>query len=167
MAKDNKSTGFARPSRAAKDKVLATAKEAMKFSETDDKAVQLVSPRVEEDMVVAEKIIPVLAIVEEPKIEDVENNSVENPTNQVESRVGEGEKHPQLVGKKVKRKAKEARMDSMRDGRFYIALDPDYKELVKLVATRKKMTIGEFIERLIDGDSEAKKVKQALMLLNS
>ena len=165
MATDNKSTGFARPSRAAKDKVLATAKEAMKFSETDDKAIQVVSPKVEEEIVVAENITPALAIVEEPKIENVENNPLEI-TNQ-ESGVGEREKQVQLVGKKVKRKPKEARMDSMRDGRFYIALDPDYKELVKLVATRKKMTIGEFIERLIDGDSEAKKVKQALMLLNS
>lgn len=166
MAKDNKSTGFARPSRAAKDKVLATAKEAMKFSETDDKAIQIVSPKVEEEIIVAENITPALAIVNVLKIEDVENATVENSTSQ-ESGVGEGEKQVQLVGKKVKRKAKEARMDSMRDGRFYIALDPDYKELVKLVATRKKMTIGEFIERLIDGDSEAKKVKQALMLLNS
>jgi cbb3-type cytochrome oxidase cytochrome c subunit len=165
MAKDNKSTGFARPSRAAKDKVLATAKEAMKFSETDDKAIQVVSPKVEEE-IVAESITPALAIVDVPKIEGVENATVESSTNQ-ESGVGEGDKQIQLVGKKVKRKAKEARMDSMRDGRFYIALDPDYKELVKLVATRKKMTIGEFIERLIDGDSEAKKVKQALMLLNS
>lgn len=165
MAKDNKSTGFARPSRAAKDKVLATAKEAMKFSDTEDKAIQVVSPKVEEEIIVGENITPALAIVEEPKIEVVENNPLEI-TNQ-ESEVGEGEKPVQLVGKKVKRKAKEARMDSMRDGRFYIALDPDYKELVKLVATRKKMTIGEFIERLIDGDSEAKKVKQALMLLNS
>ncbi|MEA5462009.1 hypothetical protein VB796_23260 [Arcicella sp. LKC2W] len=163
MAKDNKSTGFARPSRAAKDKVLATANAAMKFSETDDKAIQIVSPKVEEEIVVAENITPVLAIIEEPQIEVVKNNPVENQ----EDGVGEGEKQVQLVGKKVKRKAKEARMDSMRDGRFYIALDPDYKELVKLVATRKKMTIGEFIERLIDGDSEAKKVKQALMLLNS
>ncbi|PWK17207.1 hypothetical protein LV89_04493 [Arcicella aurantiaca] len=166
MAKDNKSTGFARPSRAAKDKVLATANAAMKFSETDDKAIQVVSPKVEEEIVVAENITPILAIIEEPQIEVVVNNPVENPKNQ-EDGVGEGEKQVQLVGKKVKRKAKEARMDSMRDGRFYIALDPDYKELVKLVATRKKMTIGEFIERLIDGDSEAKKVKQALMLLNS
>jgi xanthine/CO dehydrogenase XdhC/CoxF family maturation factor len=166
MAKDNKSTGFARPSRAAKDKVLATAKEAMKFSETDDKAIQVVSPKVEEEIVVAENITPALAIVEVPKVEENENTAIESSTNQ-ESGVGEGEKQVQLVGKKVKRKAKEARMDSMRDGRFYIALDPDYKELVKLVATRKKMTIGEFIERLIDGDSEAKKVKQALMLLNS
>jgi cbb3-type cytochrome oxidase cytochrome c subunit len=166
MAKDNKSTGFARPSRAAKDKVLATAKEAMKFSETDDRAIQVVSPKVEEEIVVAESITPALAIVDVPKIEDVENATVESSTNE-ESGVGEGDKQIQLVGKKVKRKAKEARMDSMRDGRFYIALDPDYKELVKLVATRKKMTIGEFIERLIDGDSEAKKVKQALMLLNS
>jgi hypothetical protein len=166
MAKDNKSTGFARPSRAAKDKVLATAKEAMKFSETDDKAIQVVSSKVEEEIVVAESITPALAIVEVPKVEENENIAIESSTNQ-ESGVGEGEKQIQLVGKKVKRKAKEARMDSMRDGRFYIALDPDYKELVKLVATRKKMTIGEFIERLIDGDSEAKKVKQALMLLNS
>ena len=166
MAKDNKSTGFARPSRAAKDKVLATAREAMKFSETDDKAIQMVSPKVEEEIAVAENVTPALVIVEAPPINDVENNSVENSTNQ-ESGVGGGDKQIQLVGKKVKRKAKEARMDSMRDGRFYIALDPDYKELVKLVATRKKMTIGEFIERLIDGDSEAKKVRQALMLLNS
>ena len=166
MAKDNKNTGFARPSRAAKDKVLATAKEAMKFSETDDKAIQMVSPKVEEEIAVAENVTPALVIVEAPPINDVENNSVENSTNQ-ESGVGGGDKQIQLVGKKVKRKAKEARMDSMRDGRFYIALDPDYKELVKLVATRKKMTIGEFIERLIDGDSEAKKVRQALMLLNS
>ncbi len=166
MAKDNKSTGFARPSRAAKDKVLATAKEAMKFSETEEKAIQVASPKVEEEIVVTEKITPALTIIEAPKIEDVENTNIENPANQ-ESGVGEGEKQVQLVGKKVKRKAKEARMDSMRDGRFYIALDPDYKELVKLVATRKKMTIGEFIERLIDGDSEAKKVRQALMLLNN
>lgn len=163
MTKDNKNTGFARPSRAAKDKVLATAKEAMKFSETDDKAIQMVSPKVEEEIAVAENVTPALAIVEAPPINDDENNS---STNQ-ESGVGGGDKQIQLVGKKVKRKAKEARMDSMRDGRFYIALDPDYKELVKLVATRKKMTIGEFIERLIDGDGEAKKVKQALMLLNS
>ena len=163
MAKDNKNTGFARPSRAAKDKVLATAKEAMKFSETDDKAMQMVSPKVEEEIAVVENITPALAIVEAPPINDDESNS---STNQ-ESGVGGGDKQIQLVGKKVKRKAKEARMDSMRDGRFYIALDPDYKELVKLVATRKKMTIGEFIERLIDGDSEAKKVRQALMLLNS
>ena len=163
MTKDNKNTGFARPSRAAKDKVLATAKEAMKFSETDDKAIQMVSPKVEEEIAVAENVTPALAIVEAPPINDDENNS---STNQ-ESGVGGGDKQIQLVGKKVKRKAKEARMDSMRDGRFYIALDPDYKELVKLVATRKKMTIGEFIERLIDGDSEAKKVRQALMLLNS
>ena len=166
MAKDNKNTGFARPSRAAKDKVLATAKEAMRFSEMDDKPIVTTSPKVEGEIVVAENITPTLAIVEVPKIEVVENNSIENSANQ-ESGVGEGEKQVQLVGKKVKRKAKEARMDSMRDGRFYIALDPDYKELVKLVATRKKMTIGEFIERLIDGDSEAKKVRQALMLLNS
>lgn len=166
MAKDNKNTGFARPSRAAKDKVLATAKEAMKFTEMDDKTIQLASPKVEEELAMAENITPALTKVEEPKINQFENNSVENSTNQ-ESGVGEGDKQVQLVGKKVKRKAKEARMDSMRDGRFYIALDPDYKELVKLVATRKKMTIGEFIERLIDGDSEAKKVKQALMLLNS
>ena len=166
MAKDNKNTGFARPSRAAKDKVLATAKEAMKFSETDDKAIQMVSPKVEEEIAVAENVTPALAIVEAPPLNDVNDNSEENSTNQ-ESGVGGGDKQIQLVGKKVKRKAKEARMDSMRDGRFYIALDPDYKELVKLVATRKKMTIGEFIERLIDGDSEAKKVRQALMLLNS
>ena len=166
MAKDNKNTGFARPSRAAKDKVLATAKEAMKFSETDDKAITVMSPKVEEEIIVAENITPALAIVEVPKVEENENTAIESSTNQ-ESGVGEGEKQVQLVGKKVKRKAKEARMDSMRDGRFYIALDPDYKELVKLVATRKKMTIGEFIERLIDGDSEAKKVRQALMLLNS
>ncbi len=166
MAKDNKSTGFARPSRAAKDKVLATAKEAMKFSEVDDKTVQMVSPKIEEEIVMPENTNLGLSSGEEPPIEVEENNAEENPANEA-SGVGEGDKPVQLVGKKVKRKAKEARMDSMRDGRFYIALDPDYKELVKLVATRKKMTIGEFIERLIDGDSEAKKVRQALMLLNN
>jgi hypothetical protein len=167
MAKDTKSTGFARPSRAAKDKVLATAKEAMKFSETEEKAVQVALPTIEdEEIAVVEEANPASETGGESTVEELENatpESSENPANGV----GEGDKPVQLVGKKVKRKAKEARMDSMRDGRFYIALDPDYKELVKLVATRKKMTIGEFIERLIDGDSEAKKVRQALMLLNN
>lgn len=166
MANDNKSMGFARPSRAAKDKVLATAKEAMKFSETDDKILQTVSPQIEETVIVVENMIPVLPIIETTNIEDIVENTVENQTNE-ENVVGEESKQIQLSGKKVKRKDKEARMDSMRDGRFYVALDPDYKEVVKLVATRKKMTIGEFIERLIDGDSEAKKVRQALILLNS
>ena len=100
MAKDNKNTGFARPSRAAKDKVLATAKEAMKFSETDDKAIQMVSPKVEEEIAVAENVTPALVIVEAPPTNDVEDNFVENSTNQ-ESEVGGGGKQVQLVGKKV------------------------------------------------------------------